>query len=246
MLKKRVVSTLLWDGSSCVKGRQFANRRRVGSLMQAIRVCERRNIDELVVLDIAATPEGRPPFFDRLKDFTSGCFMPVAIGGGVKTLEDIRMLLKSGADKVVIGSGLFDRVLIREASERFGAQAIVGALDVRDGRVITECGNKINNIHPVEMAQQVAEDGAGELILTNIAQDGGESGFDCDLIHAVTDAVSIPVIASGGAGCYAHLLDAFASGADAVAVGSGFLFTDMTPQGARQHLHDNGIPTRLS
>jgi imidazole glycerol-phosphate synthase subunit HisF len=246
MLKKRVISTLLWDGSSLVKGRQFSARRRVGSLMQAIRVCERRNVDELVILDIAATPEGRSPYFERLKEFTGECFMPVAIGGGVGTLSDIRQLLKSGADKVVIGSGLFDRVLIRKASERFGAQAIVAALDVRDGLVVTECGRKINNIHPVEMAQQVAEDGAGEIILTNIAQEGCESGFDRVLIHAVTDAVSIPVIASGGAGDYSHLLDAFASGADAVAVGSGFLFSAMTPQGARQHLHDNGIPTRLS
>lgn len=246
MLKKRVISTLLWDGAACVKGRQFKDRRLVGSLMQGVRVCERRNIDELVILDVGATPEGRPPFFDRLKELTSGCFMPVAIGGGVRTLDDIRMLLKSGADKAVIGSGLFDRVLIRDASQRFGAQAIVAALDVKDGCIVTECGNKINNIHPVAMARQVEEDGAGEIILTSIPHEGCEKGFDCDLIHAVSDAVSIPVIASGGAGDYSHLFDAFASGADAVAVGSGFLFTDMTPQGARQRLHDKGIPTRLS
>jgi imidazole glycerol-phosphate synthase subunit HisF len=246
MLKKRVISVLLWDGSSLVKGRQFAHRRRVGSLMQAIRVSESRSIDELVILDIAATPGGRAPLFDALKIYTSQCFMPVAIGGGVKTLEHIQMLLESGADKAVIGSGLFDRVLIREASRRFGAQAIVAAIDVRDGKAVTECGSKINEICPVCMARQVTKDGAGEIILTQIAQDGGESGFDCDLIRAVTNAVSVPVIASGGAGSYAHLLAAFTSGADAVAVGSGFLFSDMTPQGARQYLHDNGVPTRLS
>jgi len=246
MIKRRVITTLLWDGKSLVKGKQFHNRRHVGSLMQAIRVCDRRQIDELVILDVAATPEAREPRFAELREFTAECFMPVAIGGGVSTLEHIRELLRAGADKVVLGSALFDRVLIRAASERFGAQAIVAAIDVAHDRVITECGNKINNIRPECMARAAVEDGVGEIILTSIPHDGGEAGFDRDLIQKVSTAVSVPVIAAGGAGNYAHLLEAFEVGADAVAVGAGFLFAEMTPQGARRYLHDHGINTRLA
>lgn len=246
MIKTRVITSLLWDGTALVKGQQFRARRSVGSMMQAIRVCDLRQIDELILLDVKATPEGRAPRFAALREFSGHCFMPVAIGGGVKTLDHIREMLLSGADKVVIGSALFDRVLIREASERFGSQAIVAAIDVRDGRVITECGNKINDICPISMAQQVVEDGSGEIIITSISREGCESGFDCDLIRRVSSAVSVPVIAAGGAGEYAHLLDAINHGADAVAIGAGFLFTDMTPQGARQYLYDHGVPTRLS
>lgn len=246
MIKKRVITTLLWDGKSLVKGKRFHNRRHVGSLMQAIRVCDRRLIDELVILDVAATPEGREPRFDELKEFTAECFMPVAIGGGVRTLEHIRKLLLAGADKVVIGSALFDRVLIEQASERFGAQAIVAAIDAMYGRTVTECGSKINNITPVDLARQAAGDGAGEIILTSVSHDGGESGFDRVLIQEVSAAVGVPVIAAGGAGKYSHLLEAFDAGADAVAVGAGFLFAEMTPQGARRYLHDHGVNTRLA
>ena len=246
MIKTRVITTLLWDGTALVKGHGFHARRRVGSMMQAIRVCDLRQIDELIILDVMASPNGQGPRFAALKELTAHCFMPVAIGGGVRTLDHIRELLLAGADKAVIGSALFDRVLIQEASERFGAQAVVAAIDVRDGRVITECGSKINDICPICMARQVAEDGAGEIIITSISRDGSESGFDCDLIQRVSAAVSVPVVAAGGAGEYAHLLDAINHGADAVAVGAGFLFTDMTPQGARQYLHDHGIPVRLS
>jgi imidazole glycerol-phosphate synthase subunit HisF len=246
MIKKRVITTLLWDGHSLVKGKGFCARRRVGSLMQMIRVCESRNIDELVILDVAATPEGRPPRFAALKEFTQECFMPVAIGGGVRTLEHIRMLLESGADKAVIGSALFDRVLIQEASKRFGAQALVAAIDAACGMVLTECGGKFNDLHPIEMARQVVADGVGEILLTSITREGGEEGFDRDLIQEVSGAVNVPVIAAGGAGEYAHLLDAFNCGADAVAVGSGFLFAGMTPQGACRYLHDHGVATRLA
>ena len=245
VIKSRVITTLLWDGKFLVKGRCFAHRRRVCSMMQAVRVCDRRDIDELVILDVAATPDRRSPKFAELKEFTGECFMPVAIGGGVRTLEHIRQLLLAGADKAVIGSALFDRDLIREASKRFGAQAVVAAIDVLDGKVVTECGKKINDITPLAMARQAVEDGAGEIILTSIPHDGGESGFDRVLIAEISRAVEVPVIAAGGAGEYGHLLDAFNAGADAVAVGAGFLFSGMTPQGARRYLHDNGVNTRL-
>lgn len=245
MIKKRVVSTLLWDGVSLVKGRSFSARRTVGALMQAIRVCERRDVDELVLLDVAATPQGRGPFFEELKEYTGHCFMPMAIGGGVSSCQDIEKLLRAGADKAVIGSKIFDRDLIKRAAKRFGRQALVAAIDVGNGKVITECGSKINDISPVDLAKSLAKDGVGEILLTSIDAEGALKGFDCDLIGAVSKAVSIPVVASGGAGTPEHVLEAFRAGADAVAVGAMFLFTEATPISVRRYLHEHGIPVRL-
>lgn len=247
MIKKRVISTLLWDGrSSVVKGRRFSDRRNVGSMTQAVRVCERREVDELVILDVSATPARTAPKTDQIKDFTSCCFMPMTIGGGVRTVDHIHDLLRSGADKVVIGSAIWDRPLIKKASRRFGRQALVGALDVRDGRVVTECGARESAFEPLSVASFLEKAGVGELLLTSIDREGSLSGYDLDLIASVSAAVSIPVVAHGGAGEPKHLLDAFLAGADAVAVGAMFLFTEHTPDSCKAYLADAEIPVRIN
>jgi imidazole glycerol-phosphate synthase subunit HisF len=245
MIKKRVISTLLWNGRELVKGVNFGSRRVVGSMMQAVRLCDRRDVDELVILDIAATPERRGPLFEELKEFTACCFMPITIGGGVTAVDDIARLLRAGADKVLIGSAIFDQDLIRKAAKRFGRQALVGAIDVMENRVIVESSIEINDLTPIKLAQKLAKDGIGEILLTSIDREGTYQGFDLDLIRDVSGAVNVPVVAAGGAGTAAHLLEAFNAGADAVAVGSMFLFRGETPLSCRRYLHDSGVNVRL-
>jgi cyclase len=242
MIKTRVISTLLWDGrSASVKGRGFKDRRNVGSMMQAVRLCERREVDELVILDVSAGG----PRLSEVKEFTAHCFMPVAIGGGVGTVDHIAGLLRSGADKVVIGSSIFDTNLISEAAKRFGRQALVGAVDVKDGQVVTEAGTKNSGLAPLYVAKELQDAGVGEILLTSVDTEGSMEGYDTDLIAEVATGVSVPVVACGGAGSPAHLLQALRAGADAVAVGAMFLFTQETPASCKWALFENGFPVRL-
>lgn len=243
MIKKRVITTLLWDGqSSVVKGRGFADRRNVGSMMQAIRVCERRDVDELVILDISAT--GPKPAL--IREYTGHCFMPMAIGGGVQSVDHIHDLLRAGADKVVIGSAIHDVAMIKKASRRFGRQALVGAIDVRRGQVYTNCGRENTGLAPLYVAERLQKAGIGEILLTSIDAEGFRKGYDLDLIAEVSAGVKVPVVACGGAGKPVHLLQALKAGAAAVAVGSMFLFTEETPDSCRRFLADNGVSVRLS
>lgn len=245
MIKKRVISTLLWDGhASVVKGRRFRNHRNVGSMMQAIRVCERRDVDELVILDISATPAGSGPRASSIKDFTSHCFMPMTIGGGVRSVDHIHSLLRSGADKIVIGSAIWDRDMIKKAAKRFGRQALVGAIDVRQGHVVTQCGVEESGLAPLFVARELEKAGVGEILLTSIDAEGSMEGYDLDLIAEVASGVKVPVVANGGAGDPEHLLQALRAGADAVAVGAMFLFTEHTPASCRQYLAEHGVPVR--
>lgn len=189
-----------------------------------LRLLERRDIDELIILDIAATPNGRGPRFEEIAELCAGMFCPITVGGGIRSLDDIRQLLAIGADKCSIRTA---KHLISEASRKFGAQAIV--VDVRD----------------VEEAQNAEADGAGELLLQSIDRDGMMCGYDLDLIRSVSSAVSIPVIAAGGCGTYEHMREAIEAGAHAVASGAMFQFADATPKGAARYLYEHGIPVRI-
>ncbi len=247
MLTKRIIPTLLVRGHQLVKGKQFQSWRSVGLAEQAARIYARRGVDELCLLDIAATPEGRGPDFAMVERMTDGNFCPVSVGGGVRSVEDVRNLLNAGADKVVVNTAVFsDRELLSDMCSRYGSQAICVSIDYFGYRLATHCG-VIHDTSPdsvVNQAREVQALGGGEILLQSIAHDGMMQGYDLAMIRAVTAAVSIPVIASGGCGTYEHMYEAIQAGADAVAAGSMFLFTDATPAGAAEYLAGKGVPCR--
>lgn len=251
MLKIRIVPTLLFKDVGLVKGIGFDSWRRVGSAVQAVKVYNMRGVDELVFFDISATPNQRRPDFQQIEDLAAECFMPMTVGGGVRTLDDVRDLLSVGADKVAINTAAVDNPeLIRQGAERFGVQCMVIAIDARktpDGwEVMTHCGRHATGLDPVEHARKVEALGAGEIILTSIDRDGTMQGYDLELLHRVSGAVGIPVVASGGAGTYAHMADALrVGGADAVAAASIFHFTEQTPREAKLFLREQGFDVRL-
>ena len=200
-------------------------------------------MDELIYLDIGATPEGRGPDFSMVRDLADEMFSPLTVGGGVRSIKDACQLLEAGADKVSICTG--GPKLVSECSGFLGTQAIVAALDVKDGMATVRCGSHSTLQAAVAWARCCEQHGAGEILLTSIDRDGMMEGYDLDLIKAVSLAVSIPVIANGGCGLYAHMLQAIQAGASAVAAGAFFQFTDATPQGAAAYLADHGVEVRL-
>lgn len=244
-LAARVIPSLLCRGDTLVKGRQFDSWRSVGHVLQAARVHAARGVDELVMLDIGATPEGRGPNLKLVGKLTEAFYTPITVGGGVRTVEDVRAVLNAGADKVAIGSAVFHTTVVEETAKKFGSQAVVVAIDVRDGRVWSECGRNAWQMSPRSFARTCEYCGAGEILLTSIEREGMMTGYDTDLINDVAAAVSIPVVAHGGAGTYEHLREALAAGASAVAAGAMFAFTDQTPRGAAQYLASRGVEVRL-
>jgi imidazole glycerol-phosphate synthase subunit HisF len=250
VLKTRVIPTLLYRDQTLVKGVGFDSWRTVGAVIQAVRVYSLREVDELIFLDIAATAEMRGPALDVVNDMADSCFMPLTVGGGIHRLEDVRGLLRVGADKVAINTAAVETPeLISDAAAAFGEQCVVVSIDVRrvDGtpRVVTHSATRITDLDPVAFARVVAERGAGEILLTSVERDGTMAGYDIELLRAVTEAVPVPVIASGGAGSYMHLLAAVrAGGASAVAAASMFHFTEQTPGGAKRYLREHGVAVR--
>ncbi len=251
MLKVRLIPTLLWKDVGLVKGTGFDSWRRVGTVLPAIKVYNTRDVDELILLDIAATPEGRDLDYDSVEEFTSECFVPLTVGGGVDNIEKVQTLLQCGADKVTINTAAYENPqLITDAANRFGAQCIVASIDAkkvsdRSYECMSHCGTRGQNISPSEWARQLEELGAGEILITSVEQDGTLQGYDLDLIKQVTDSVSLPVIASGGAGSPEDFYQAVSySNASAVAAASVFHFTELTPGESKIYLADKGIPVR--
>jgi cyclase len=252
MLKVRIMPTLLFKDVGLVKGVGFDSWRRTGSAMQAIKVYNMREVDELVFLDITATNDGCSPDFETVDDLADDCFMPLTVGGGVRSVEDVRRLLQVGADKVSINTAAVQQPeLIREAARRYGAQCIVASIDAKlaeNGRyeAYTHSGTRPTGLEPAELAQRLEKLGAGEILLTSIDRDGAMMGYDLELTQNVSDAVSIPVIASGGAGNYEHMLEVLTQGkASAIAAASIFHFTQHTPLEAKRFLANHGLPVRL-
>lgn len=252
MLKVRVIPTLLWKDFGLVKGVSFDSWRRVGPVLPAIKVYNSREVDELILVDIMASRKGNSPDQDSLNDFADECFVPLTVGGGITSLSQIVSLLHSGADKISLNSALFDNPnLVNEAAYQFGVQCIVASIDVRrlDDRFIclSHSGTRISQCEPVAWAKELADRGAGEILLTSIDRDGTMQGYDLELIEIVASAINIPVIASGGAGNYQHMIDAVKqAGASAVAAASIFHFTEQTPSGAKSAMSAAGIPVRQS
>lgn len=252
MLKIRVMPTLLFRDVGLVKGTGFDSWRRVGSAMQAVKVYNMREVDELVFLDIRATADSRRPDFATVDELADECFMPMTVGGGVRSVDDVRGLLSVGADKVAINTAAIDDPeLIRRISDRFGAQCVVVSIDARleqDGthQVYTHSGTVPTGMDPVTWAMRAQELGAGEILLTSIDRDGTMRGYDVPLVASVSECVSIPVIASGGAGNFGDMAAALGIGkASAVAAASIFHFTQQTPYEAKLFLQQHGFPVRL-
>lgn len=252
MLAKRIIPCLDVTGGRVVKGTNFVDLRDVGDPVEIARRYDEQGADELTFLDITATSDERDLILKVIEDVAAQVFIPLTVGGGVRKAEDVRRLLNAGADKVSINSaGVNNPDLIAETSSIYGSQAIVVAIDAKrrgDGtwEVYTRGGRTPTGIDAVEWAKKVEKLGAGEILLTSMDGDGTKAGFDLELTRAVSDSVSIPVIASGGVGNLQHLVDGIVVGhADAVLAASIFHFGEYTIEEAKRYMQDRGIPVRL-
>jgi cyclase len=256
MLKTRLIPCLDVKDGRVVKGVQFVDLRDAGDPVESAMAYDRAGADELCFLDITASHEDRGILLDVVTRTAEACFMPLTVGGGVRTVEDIRALLLAGADKVSINTAaVADRDFVRRASEKFGAQCIVVAIDAKrvsaDGapprwEIFTHGGRKPTGLDAVAYAEEVAALGAGELLVTSMDRDGTKSGYDVALMRAIADAVPIPVIASGGVGSLDHLVAGVRDGhASAVLAASIFHFGEHTIGEAKRAMADAGVPVRL-
>ncbi|NPU68619.1 imidazole glycerol phosphate synthase subunit HisF [Bradyrhizobium sp. 83012] len=256
MFKVRVIPCLDVKDGRVVKGVNFVNLRDAGDPVEAAIAYDAAGADELCFLDITATHENRGIMLDVVRRTAEACFMPVTVGGGVRTIDDIKTLLRSGADKVSINSAaVARREFVKEAAEKFGEQCIVVAIDAKSvpragggsrWEIFTHGGRKTTGIDAIEYAQEVVALGAGEILLTSMDRDGTRQGFDLPLTRAVADSVPVPVIASGGVGNLDHLVDGIRQGrATAVLAASIFHFGEFTIRQAKEHMLRQGLPMRL-
>ncbi|TMP36645.1 AglZ/HisF2 family acetamidino modification protein [Pseudoalteromonas rubra] len=230
MLNKRVIPTLLLDNTGLVKGRNFKKHKYVGDPVNAVKIFNDKEVDELAILDITATNENRRPNFDLIKNIASQAFMPFAYGGGLRELSDIEMLFKIGVEKAILNTAAVkDLSLVTAASEIVGQQSIVVSIDYKKTlfggkKVFTHSGKNNSKLDPIEYALRVQDAGAGEIIVNSIDHEGTLKGYDYDLIHELATKLDIPVIASGGAGSLNDFKQAVDLGASAVAAGDMFTF----------------------
>ena len=250
-LAKRIIPCLDVDKGRVVKGVKFVDIRDAGDPVEVAKRYDREGADEITFLDITASHEGRDTTIDMVKDIASQVFIPLTVGGGIRTVEDIRAMLNAGADKVGINTAaVHNPGFVTEAALRFGSQCIVVAIDAkRQGdhwEIFTHGGRKATGIDAIEWAKQMVERGAGEILLTSMDRDGTRDGFDLGLTRAVSEAVSVPVIASGGVGNLQHLTDGVLQGkADAVLAASIFHFGEYTIEAAKKAMQSEGVEVRL-
>lgn len=256
MFKVRVIPCLDVKDGRVVKGVNFVDLRDAGDPVEAAVAYDAAGADELCFLDITASHENRATIFDVVQRTAEACFMPLTVGGGVRTVEDIRRLLTSGADKVSINTAaVARREFVKEAAEKFGSQCIVVAIDAKKvsgpgepdrWEIFTHGGRKPTGLDAVDYAREVVALGAGEILLTSMDRDGTRSGFDIALTRSVADAVEAPVIASGGVGTLDHLVAGIRDGhATAVLAASIFHFGEYSVREAKEHMQRAGLPVRL-
>jgi len=255
-LAKRIIPCLDVDNGRVVKGVQFVNIRDAGDPVEVARRYDLEGADEITFLDITATSDNRETMVHVVEQVASEVFIPLTVGGGIRTVEDIRTMLNAGADKIGINSAaVFNPEFVKEAAEKFGSQCIVVAIDAKcvstEGEekkweIFTHGGRKPTGIDAIEWAIKMVDYGAGEILLTSMDRDGTKIGFDLELTSAISDAVAVPVIASGGVGNLDHLVAGVKEGkADAVLAASIFHFAEFTVGEAKQHMADAGIEVRL-
>src|SRR5712671_2841107 len=256
MFKVRVIPCLDVKDGRVVKGVNFVNLRDAGDPVEAAIAYDAAGADELTFLDITASHENRGTILDVVRRTAEACFMPVTVGGGVRTVEDIRKLLASGADKVSINTAAVSRrAFVKEAAEKFGEQCIVVAIDAKKvspqgaperWEIFTHGGRNRTGLDAIAYAREVVALGAGEILLTSMDRDGTKAGFDIELTRAIADAVSVPVIASGGVGTLDHLVEGVRSGhASAVLAASIFHFSTYSIGEAKRHMAAAGLAVRL-
>ena len=259
MLAKRIIPCLDVDRGRVVKGTKFLNLRDAGDPVECAKEYDRQGADELVFLDITASHEGRATMIDVVERTANECFMPLTVGGGIRTVDDIRAMLKAGADKTSVNTAAVQNPdLVRAGAERFGSQCMVVAIDAKRStlgasrsttphwEVYTYGGRKLTGIDAVEWARRVESLGAGEILLTSMDADGTKRGYDIELNRAVSEAVQIPVIASGGAGTLEHMAEVLTKGkADAVLAASVFHFGEYKVTDVKRFLREKGICVRL-
>ena len=256
MLTKRIIPCLDVTGGRVVKGTSFTELRDAGDPVELAALYYREGADELVFLDIGATPEARATMADVVERVSEQVFIPLTVGGGVRNIDDMRRMLEAGADKTSINTeAVQNPALVSEGARRFGSQCIVLAIDARRAscqgaecwEVLTHGGREPTGINAVEWAKQAVGLGCGEILLTSWDEDGKQAGYDLDLTRAVSEAVTVPVIASGGAGNLEHLRDALVIGkADAVLAASIFHYGTFSIGEAKRFLAERGIPVRIS
>ena len=255
-LAKRIIPCLDVDNGRVVKGVKFVDIRDAGDPVEIARRYDREGADEITFLDITATHDNRDTIVHVVEQVASEVFIPLTVGGGIRTLEDIRRMLNAGADKVGINSAaVANPEFVREAAERFGSQCIVVAIDAKKvsqpgepsrWEIFTHGGRKPTGIDAIAWAKKMVDYGAGEILLTSMDRDGTREGFDLPLTRAISEAVTVPVIASGGVGNLDHLADGIIEGkADAVLAASIFHFAEYTIEQAKQHMASRGIEVRL-
>jgi cyclase len=252
MLKARIIPCLDVKDGRVVKGVNFVNLRDAGDPVEIAKAYDKAGADELCFLDITASHEDRGIIFDVVRKTAEACFMPLTVGGGVRTTDDIRKLLLAGADKVSINTAAVrNRAFVREAAEKFGSQCIVVAIDAKQTaaakwEIFTHGGREATGIDAIDYAAEVVSLGAGELLVTSMDRDGTGKGFDIALMRAIADKVRVPVIASGGVGTLDHLVEGIRDGhATAVLAASIFHFGTFTISEAKAHMASQGIPMRL-
>ena len=255
-LAKRIIPCLDVENGRVVKGVQFVDIRDAGDPVEVAKRYDEQGADEITFLDITASHEGRETTIHTVEAIAEQVFIPLTVGGGIRTIEDIRNMLNAGADKTAINSAaIYNPEFVKEAAEKFGSQCIVIAIDAKkvseDGEpgkweIFTHGGRKPTGIDVVEWAVRMTNYGAGEVLLTSMDQDGVKSGFDIELTRAVSEAVNVPVIASGGVGNLQHLADGVTHGkADAVLAASIFHFGEHTVEEAKLHMQEQGIEVRI-
>jgi len=254
-LAKRIIPCLDVDKGRVVKGVNFVDIRDAGDPVEIARKYNEQGADEITFLDITASHESRDTTYDTVERMASEVFIPLTVGGGVRNVSHIRNLLNAGADKVAINTAaVFDPEFVREAAERFGSQCIVVAIDAKQvsepgeplrWEIFTHGGRKPTGLDAVEWARRMTAYGAGEILLTSMDRDGTKSGFDLGLTRAISDAVSVPVIASGGVGTLQHLVDGVVEGgADAVLAASIFHFGEFSVPEAKDYMRERGVVVR--
>ena len=250
MLKNRIIPCLDVKNGRVVKGINFVDLKDAGDPVEQAKIYSDGGADEICFLDITASNENRDTIYDVVKDTSKKCFVPLTVGGGVRSVEDINKLLNCGADKISINTAAVQNSkVVEDSSRKFGSQCIVVAIDAKRNsggwEIFTHGGRNPTGINAIEFASKMEKSGAGELLVTSMDKDGTQSGYDIELMQKISSMVNIPVIASGGVGTLDHLVDGIKSGASAVLAASIFHYGTYSVNEAKQYLDSKGIPVRI-